>query len=510
MKLTPSALLATIGLQAVSLVNGAHFSARGMPRRSSGSALSKRAEPIVDLNDLAYYLNITLGGVEFEVQLDTGSSDLWVAGTVPNAKTTGVQGGVSYAVGSDSGPIMTADMTWDGYDFTITDQAFIQVTPSDDNPEGQGLVGLGPNEGSTIYASLNGSAVGDTPLNRIFLTNTSTPNYITVALGRSNFSDPDATSQFPGDFTIGEVLPQYSNITSQPQLNITLAQNGGNQHWMVLLDSNGVTAGSGANSTVKTTTNVAATSDKSRLTFVFDTGFTFPQVPADLAKAFYGGVPGAELINSTVEGEVWVMPCVEEVNITFSFGGVSFPIHPLDATMQRPSLNNDSLCMGTFEPIASNAAGSDYDGIMGMAFLRNAYLLVNFGDFVDGNTSAKADGYTQLLPTTNAATAHAEFVKVRGSGSLPSTAASGEVSASSVGHKIGTAAKRIAIIAGIVGGVLLLAVLGFCCWCCKRRSGGRYRQLNEPAPMAAVDVHAPATYVPYNETQYQTAWDHRG
>lgn len=141
--------------------------------------------------------------------------------------------------------------------------------------------------------------------------------------------------------------------------------------------------------------------------------------------------------------------------------------------------------------------------------VRNAYLLVNFGDFVDGNTSAVGPGYTQLLSLTNPATAHAEFVKVRQSGTLPSTSGSAS-SASSVGHKVASGAKKVAIIAAVAGAVALLLLLGCCCWCFKRRSsGGRYRQLNEPVPMAAVEVHQPGVYVPYNEGQYQTAWDHR-
>lgn len=463
------------------------------------------------MQDMAYYVNITLGGDQYEVQIDTGSSDLWVAATtVNNANNTGAQATISYVGTSDTGPIMTADMTWDGYDFTVKDQAFILVTPSDGNPEGLGLIGLGPSSGSVVYTTLNQSTAGETPLNRIFLQNTSEPNFITVSLGRSNFSDPDATIQYPGDFTIGEVIPTYANITSQPKLDITHASTSDNQHWSVLLDPNGVTTGNGT--VFQTTTTVSEATDKTRLTFVFDSGYTYPQVPANLAQAIYGNIPGAKLVNLSSLGESWVMSCTEEVNATFIFGGVSIPIHPLDLTMQDPSLSNDSQCFGTFQPIADDATG-DYDGILGMAYLRNAYLLVNFGDFVDGNTTAVAPGYTQLLAMTDPATAHAEFVKVRQSGTLPSTSgASGDVSASTVGNKVKMTAKKIAMIVGIAVGVILLVLLGCCCWCCKGRSGGRYRQLNDPAPMAAVDLHgqhAPANYVPYNEGQYQTAWDHR-
>jgi hypothetical protein len=68
------------------------------------------------------------------------SSDLWVAGTVPNAKNTGASASIQYAVGAAEGarvffspspnivltlykgPVQTADLTLLGY--TVKDQAF--------------------------------------------------------------------------------------------------------------------------------------------------------------------------------------------------------------------------------------------------------------------------------------------------------------------------------------------------------------------------------------------------
>jgi hypothetical protein len=42
------------------------------------------------------------------------------------------------------------------------------------------------------------------------------------------------------------------------------------------------------------------------------------------------------------------------------------------------------------------------------------YLLVNYGDFVDGNTSTTAAPYVQLLSTTDPASTHTDFLSVRG------------------------------------------------------------------------------------------------
>ena len=48
-----------------------------------------------------------------------------------------------------------------------------------------------------------------------------------------------------------------------------------------------------------------------------------------------------------------------------------------------------------------------------MCVVRNAYTLIDYGDFVEG-TKNTADPYVQFLPITNdTAAAHADFVKVR-------------------------------------------------------------------------------------------------
>ncbi|KAF5330098.1 hypothetical protein D9758_018669 [Tetrapyrgos nigripes] len=177
------------------------------------SSLSRRGgniTPLTNTADVSYYANLTLNGQSFLCLIDTGSSDLWVAGSVSNAKDTGKSAGVTYAIDSVEGEIKTADLVFSGY--SISDQAYIEVRPSDQNPEGKGLIGLGPNTGSNVYQVLNND--GDHAVaNRIFLQNTSTPNFISINLGR--IEDPD--DPFPGNITIGEVLPGLDSVLSQPK-----------------------------------------------------------------------------------------------------------------------------------------------------------------------------------------------------------------------------------------------------------------------------------------------------
>jgi hypothetical protein len=138
-----------------------------------------------------------------------------------------------------------------------------------------GFLGLGPNSGSRIHASLNNQPEGDTVLDRIFRQNVSSPNFLTVLLGRS--SDP--AEKYPGDITVGEVLQGLENISSQPQVPVTILQtlDSSNQHWQVLLDEDGIIGPDGQPILVQT--GVQSTPNPNQLTTFFDTGFSFPQVP---------------------------------------------------------------------------------------------------------------------------------------------------------------------------------------------------------------------------------------
>ena len=50
--------------------------------------------------------------------------------------------------------------------------------------------------------------------------------------------------------------------------------------------------------------------------------------------------------------------------------------------------------------------------------VRNAYLLVDYGNFIEGSSSSPPDPYVQLLPLTNEKDAHHDFVIVRQGGNF--------------------------------------------------------------------------------------------
>ena len=115
----------------------------------------------------------------------------------------------------------------------------------------------------------------------------------------------------------------------------------------------------------------------------------------------------------------WRVPCDYEFSMTFVFGGVAVPNAPLDMTTVEKCDRNGLpiICIATFRKIAPDVADHTkigaFDLILSLAFLRNMYLLIDFGDFVDGQDSKIADPYIQLSPVTNMTDTHHDFVTVR-------------------------------------------------------------------------------------------------
>jgi hypothetical protein len=113
-----------------------------------------------------------------------------------------------------------------------------------------------------------------------------------------------------------------------------------------------------------------------------------------------------------------------------------------------------------------------------MAFLRNSYFLVNFGDFVLGTTN-RAPPYIQLLSTTNdSAEAHDDFVTVRGSSTNSTSGHAIQASGTSRGSNnsnrhnnyFSAHAKLFYIIGACILGALALCCV-LVCLCCRKRTG---------------------------------------
>lgn len=146
--------------------------------------------------------------------------------------------------------------------------------------------------------------------------------------------------------------------------------------------------------------------------------------------------------------------------------------------------------------------------------------MINFGDFVDGSSSNVASPYIQLLSTTDAGTAHTDFVNTRLSGvdttgsqsalvpesqaqhsPEPSSSDDDDNDTGSLRNAVNTVEDKVKkvykkwwfITAAAVIGAVLLGLIGWCLFamCRTRRSSirtegafvpamGSYRPLSEP------------------------------
>lgn len=89
-----------------------------------------------------------------------------------------------------------------------------------------------------------------------------------------------------------------------------------------------------------------------------------------VADAIYARVPGAKFENVSGFGETYTIPCNVELNVTFKFHNVSYPIHPLDTSLDigRTDALGNAVCLGAYQPILPGAEASTFDAILGMAF----------------------------------------------------------------------------------------------------------------------------------------------
>jgi hypothetical protein len=205
----------------------------------------------------------------------------------------------------------------------------------------EGLIGLGPNTGSVILDKLDNDA-GNSVLNRIFSQNSTSSNYLTLLLDRKSA----ANQSFTGQLTISEPVAGFENITNMPKLAVEKVHRltDEDQHWQTFTDDFGVIGPDGEPINIK---SIIPRAPKNQLGVVFDSGYTLPQVPRAMSDAIYGRVQGAEY---NEQFESWTVPCDRLINLSFKFGGIEYPIHPLDVSSSDFNVVDSTgkpVCLGT-------------------------------------------------------------------------------------------------------------------------------------------------------------------
>ncbi|KAJ3296467.1 hypothetical protein HDU76_006725, partial [Blyttiomyces sp. JEL0837] len=345
------------------------------PQRRATSA------PLTNLNDLLYSAPVTIGnGQAFALDLDTGSSDLWVRGPscsstdgsctgtkaciIVTLKTTdstikdkGTTFSVSYGSGSASGEVYTGPVSLAGATATIPFGATTKETGFG-GAAFDGLLGLGYSALNSISGGNWFDALGFTGTQNVF------------GFYLSNSKDGDT-----GEFTVGGY--DSSKLTGA----ITYIPLNAKTYWQFSWSGATYSIGSSSGSAAGTVTNAIA--DTGTTLIILDT-----TPAANINKAI-----GAGAYDST-QG-VYPIACSVATTgpiVKLTFGGATFSIPPSVYVF-----NDAGTCFSGF----TKGAGSGVPVILGDIFLRNYYSIYDKAQNRVGFAQALHPGTTPVTSTTS-------------------------------------------------------------------------------------------------------------
>lgn len=344
------------------------------------------SSPLVNVNsDSTYFGTLAIGTppTPFNVILDTGSSDLWVAGTgcvrctgVPlfdESKSSTFRNLtqpflIQYGSGAAAGDLAADVVQMAG--FEVPNQAFAvvdRVTANLLDDDISGLLGLGfdtiSSSGATPFVqTLFQQKTLTLPLFGFFLT-----RFLDILTVR------DDVAQFGGEFTIGGV----NQSLYQGEIEFIDIPAGREGFWGIPMTSIVV---QGNNVPVPSAQSFAA----------IDTGTTLVGGPASMIAAIFAQIPGSFPGSGDLEG-FYVYPCDTEVTVQLGFGsGSLWSVSPRDFELMQIDRRN---CVGGFFEISLGSSSANPQWIVGDTFLKNVYSVYRF--------DPPSVGFAALSPLAN-------------------------------------------------------------------------------------------------------------
>ncbi|THH14900.1 hypothetical protein EW146_g5492 [Bondarzewia mesenterica] len=333
-----------------------------LQRRQSSASISITNQG----SDTSYFgvVNIGTPAQSFDLVLDTGSSDLWVAANTCQScpsgtpefdptKSSSLQSSSSgqsiqlhYGSGAVSGNL--AQDTVSMGPFTVNNQPFLivnQITSGLIDGSLAGIMGL-------AFDKISGT--GSTPFWQTLLNNNQFQNpemsfWITRFLNNQNAANEEPggvltlggtnSTLFTGDI-------DFQNFPSGSQTTFWLQTVSS-----VTVNSNSVSIGAGS--------ALAA----------IDTGTTLIGGPSDAVANIWAAVPGSQALTGSMAG-FFAFPCTTNVAISMSFGGKSWPISINDINL---GLVGNGLCAGAIFDVSQGTnigtSSSTPSWIVGDTFL---------------------------------------------------------------------------------------------------------------------------------------------
>ncbi|KAI0346661.1 acid protease [Trametopsis cervina] len=312
------------------------------------------AEPLQDDSGVLWQGAISVGtpAKTYTVQLDTGSSDLFLPGPQCQANC---QGHKVY----DPSKSSTATDRHKSYSLAYGDGSTVQGEQYTDTVTIAGLTAQTQTLGAATQYSQGFSPSYFPPDGLLGMGYQSISEYNVPAVFQTLFtqnqvSDPIFAFKLTSS---GAVLTLGGVDNTKYTGSFTYAPVTTKGYWQVTLDGVAVNG------------NSAVSSVQS----IIDTGTTLIVGDAKRVKAFYAKIPGSKDASATVGSGYYSFPCSSTPQVSFTYAGRSFAIAPQYFNLGRVS-RGSSYCVGGIV-----ASGSLPFWIVGDVFLQNVYSSFDMG-----------------------------------------------------------------------------------------------------------------------------------
>jgi len=411
-------------------------------RRGTGkSVLQKRgnysgAAGLGDFADLFYTVPITIGNTQTAVNLDTGSSDLWIISDAcktdickkavmppyPSSQLQPAGGSVSLLYGDSStgtqatGPVGEDTGVIAG--LSMPQQAFAAISDTNNTSVmngASGIFGLGFPSGSQVQAAVVNakfntptqtdefvqSTAADGPLlSRLAISGALEQPMFTISLQRDTIDVGGQT----GALTVGK-LPDGVDNSSLTWVPVRLYDPsvGGLKpptfalneiyplRWEVQLDAVFLDG-----QALPTSAISAQGISNPGVTALIDTGNSIIRGPNDVVASILKSVSPAYAASSNAAP---TFPCATSHNLTFQIGGKLFPVDPRDFVAQNQT-GDANTC------IANNVIGTDppssgalFSWSLGDPFFKSTLVAFHYGNLTHPSVDPPRIGFLSAVPT---------------------------------------------------------------------------------------------------------------
>lgn len=421
----------------MTLLKGARVSSRAEGKqRARDEGTGGASGMVLDLemvttsyDSVAYTVPVSVGSAQqnLSLQVDTGSSDLWIASKScstascsstsgrlydPTSSTsTNASFDINYLSGTVSGPIV-----WDTVQlgtYSVQDQALAAANMVSDEPlslDFDGILGLALPLNSLIEQAIPPATNNDpdgAPFSSNLFSMTPTSSAPSQPFFSLTFARPGSDA-LPSLLGIGmhpsSVVPDPSKI----KYSTVVSQGVGILFWKTNLQAITVYVSGQARPVVLAESVTGAAFP----TALLDSGVPFIITTSSIANGIYGALG----ISPASDGNYYV-PCATPLNMTITLDGQpELPIHPLDLTTEPSGQQNSQYCVGLIQADDSQLTPTSDVGdvVLGVPFMRNVYTVLAY-EPPPFNISV----YTGIRPTlglmglTNITQALDEFNNVR-------------------------------------------------------------------------------------------------